>query len=380
MRVAIVRRTPRASFSMDVYADGLVSGLKAVKPEWEILELAPETAEQTKNSNAFLDGLKKYYQRYWNFPNILKKQKVDIFHIVDQTDGYLVSSLKSSGQPVIITCHDLINLVMPQSFKGRARFPMLSMTTWKLAIKGMEGAEHIVSVSSHTAKDTIENLEVDPKQITVVPNAVDSIFRTISTEEVKSFRQQIGISSQTMCLLNVGSNNLRKNVSTILKVVVLLKNQGLPVHFLKVGVKFNAEQEDFIQTHNLKDCVTYLGIPEEETLVKIYNAADVLLAPSSYEGFGLTLLEAMACGTPVIASNVTSLPEVVGNAGILVDPFDSEAIAFGVKRIYEDNSYRNSLIEKGLARAKLFTWEKTAEKIAAVYEESLKKKKHNFIG
>lgn len=375
MRVAIVRRAPRASFSMDVYADGLVSGLKAIKPEWEIIELAPQTPDNSKKSHAFFNGLKKYYQRYWKFPNFLRKQKVDVFHIMDQTDGYLVSWLKSSSAPVIVTCHDLINLVMPESFKGRARFPLLSMTTWKLAVKGMEGAEHIVSVSSHTAKDTIENLKVNPKQITVVPNAVDSMFRTISTEEVKSFRQQIGISPQTICLLNVGSNNLRKNVSTILKVVALLKNKGISVHFWKVGVKFNAEQEDFIQTHDLKNCVSYLGIPEEETLVKIYNSADVLLAPSSYEGFGLTVLEAMACGTPVIASNVTSLPEVVGDAGILVDHEDSSAIAKAVQHIHEDNTYRKSLIEKGLARAKLFTWEKTAEQIAAVYEQSLKNKK-----
>jgi glycosyltransferase involved in cell wall biosynthesis len=232
----------------------------------------------------------------------------------------------------------------------------------------MKEANHILSVSSHTKKDTIEHLKIPADKITVTPNAVDPIYRPVDRDRSQSFRQHQGISPETFCLLNVGSNNSRKNISGILEVVALLKQAGLPIHFWKVSADFNAEQKRFIEDHNLGDCITYLGKPDEETLVTIYNAADVLMAPSLYEGFGLTVLEAMACGTAVVTANVSSLPEVAGDAAILVDPLDNGAIAAAVQQLYEDPSYCQELVRRGLERAKQFTWENTAEQVARVYE------------
>ena len=171
--------------------------------------------------------------------------------------------------------------------------------------------------------------------------------------------------------MNVGSNNSRKNVSTFLEVLSVLKTLGLQIHFWKAGADFNSEQKDFIKNHHLEDSITYLGKPDEHTLVQIYSAADILVAPSLYEGFGMTVLEAMACGTPVISSNVTSLPEVAGDAAILVEPKDVQAIANAVCRL-KDDDYRNSLITKGLARVQKFTWENTAEQIIDVYKQIIK--------
>ncbi|MGB3637289.1 MAG: glycosyltransferase family 1 protein [Rivularia sp. (in: cyanobacteria)] len=372
MRVAILRRESKASFSMDVYADGLVKGLKAVRPNWEFIEVSPLINPTEKGKSGWMRGIWKYYERYWRYPRQLKNLDADIFHIIDHSDGYLVYWLNKFNKPNVVTCHDLINLLQPESFQGRASFPLISMTAWKYAIKGMQETEHIISVSSYTAKDVVENLDVNPKKITVIPDAVDSVFHPFSAEEIKSFRQQKGIDSETICLLNVGSNNSRKNVSTILEVLSVLKNQGLKIHFWKAGADFNSEQKDFIKNHNLENGITYFGKPDEHTLVRIYSAADVLVSPSLYEGFGMTVLEAMACGTPVISSNVTSLPEVAGDAAILVEPKDVQAIAKAVCRLQEDDAYRNSLITKGLARAKTFTWENTAEKIVNVYEQIIR--------
>ncbi|MEB3219545.1 MAG: glycosyltransferase family 1 protein [Nostocales cyanobacterium 94392] len=371
MRVAILRREPQASFSMDVYADGLVKGLKAVRPNWEFIEVSPSINPIEKGKSALFAGIWKYYERYWRYPHQLKNLDADVFHIIDHSDGHLVYSLNKFNKLNVVTCHDLINLLQPESFEGRARFPLISMTAWKYAIAGMKSAEHIISVSSYTAKDVVENLDINPQKITVVPNAVDAIFHPLSTDEITSFRQQQGINSE-ICLLNVGSNNSRKNVSTILKVLLLLKNQGLPVNFWKVGADFNSEQKDFIKNHSLEDNITYLGKPDDHTLVLIYSAADVLVAPSLYEGFGMTILEAMACGTPVISSNVTSLPEVAGDAAILLEPKDVQGIAKAVCRLHTDNEYRNSLITKGLARVETFTWEYTAEQMIKVYEQVLR--------
>lgn len=368
MRVAILRRSPQESFSMDVYANSLGRGLRAVRPNWTIIELYPDLERINPQQPAWLMGTQKYYERYWRYPRTLKNQEVDLFHIIDHTHGYLSRWLTRERRLNVVTCHDLINLIRPDTYKGRARFPLISMTAWRLAVEGMREANHILSVSSHTKKDTIEHLKIPADQITVTPNAVDPIYRPVDRETIQAFRQRQRISPETFCLLNVGSNNSRKNVDGILEAVALLKQAGLPIHFWKASADFNAEQMRFIQEHGLESCITYLGKPDEETLVTIYNAADVLMAPSLYEGFGLTVLEAMACGTAVITASVSSLPEVAGDAAILVDPTDTKAIAAAVQQLYADPSYCQELVRRGLERAKQFTWENTAEQVARVYE------------
>lgn len=369
MRVAIVRRAPKASFSMDVYADGLVSGLRAVRPDWDIVELVPAIAS-TKGAS-WLAGLQKYYQRYWSFPLTVKQQDVDLFHIIDHSDGHLAYWLQGTHKPIVVTCHDLINFLQPENISDQAKLPFVSTAVWKYAVKGMRQADHIVTVSAHTAKDVIRLMCVEPERLTVAPNAVEPLFHPLPQAEFAWVRQQHQIAPDTTCLLNVGSNHPRKNVFAILQALNALKTEGMPVQLLKTGADFTVEQKTFIQTHHLEPFITYLGKPDKTALIQIYNAADILVAPSLYEGFGMTILEAMACGTPVITSNVTSLPEVAGDAAIVVAPNDTAAIAQAVCQIREDSGLRHSLIEKGLVRVKSFTWEKTAEQIADVYEQLL---------
>lgn len=376
MRVAIVRRAPRASFSMDVYADGLVSGLKAVRPDWEITELTPNiTQNQTRNLqlSSLLNGLNKYYQRYWQYPQDLRKQEVDIFHVIDHSDGHLCRWLKKTGKPVVVTCHDLVNFVQPENGRGRSLIPAISMPVWKFSVEGICEADRIITVSEHTAKDVEKILNIKFQELTVVPNAVEPIFRPISQIEIDDFRTQHKIAPGTMCILNVGSNHPRKNVLTILKVVETLVEKGLPVHFFKTGEQWTEELKTFIDDRNLSNNITHLGKPDKDTLVKIYNSADILLAPSLYEGFGMTILEAMSCGTPAIASNVSSLPEVAGDAAIFVDPLNIPEIVEAVCRLHNEPELRQSLIDKGLSRAKRFTWEKTAEQVADIYASFVNK-------
>lgn len=369
MRIGILRPIPQFSFSMDVYASGLISGLKAVKPDWEIIEFTPKLSD---SHNPIVRGINKYRQRYWRYPRELQQQSdIDLFHIIDHSDGHLLYWLKNLPQPKIITCHDLINLTQPETFKGRSLVPIVSMTSWKFAIAGMKYADRIITVSSHTAKDVTHCLNIPQPQITTIPNAVDSQFKILTQQKISSFRRNKGLSDRDLVVLNVGSNNLRKNITTILEAIAILKRQNCPIHFWKAGADFNSEQKSFIAARGLTDCVTYLGKPNPEELSEIYNAADVLVAPSLYEGFGLTILEAMACGTPVITSNVTSLPEVAGDAAILVKPTDINGIVSSLSRLQKEPLLRQSFIDKGLARVKQFTWEKTAIQVARVYQKAL---------
>lgn len=326
----------------------------------------------SRSSRSWQTRLHKYYERFWKFPNTVhrtvRQNKSDIVHIIDHSDGHLACVLKN--QATVITCHDLINYFYPQNLQGSVQIPWISNALWRRSIHGMKHANHIVTVSQQTAQDVTQILGISPAQMTVVPNATSG-FHPLFPLEREVLRQHYQLSADTTCLLNVGSNHPRKNISTILQVIQQLKIQQIPIQFWKVGEDFTAEQQSWIQAHHLQSCVTYLGKPDQPTLLQLYNAADMLLAPSTHEGFGITLLEAMACGTPVITGNTSAMPEVVGDAGVLIDPLNVEAIAAAILHLRRDSTYRQTLIQKGLERVKTFTWEAVAEAIAQRYESLL---------
>lgn len=370
MRVIIVRTMQE--FSMDVYANGIISGLKTVRPDWEIVDLAPCNYDRT--SSSLLLRVIKYYERFWRFPRLVRQQSADVFHIIEPAEAHIVYWLQKTAKTVVVTCHDLINFYYSGNLQGSVQLPFVSKNVWLFAVKGMKYANHIFSVSCVTAKDTTKLLNIEPAKITVTPNAVEPIYRQLSLSEIESFYQNHNCNAQTTYLLNVGANHPRKNIFTILESLNILKQKEISFKFWKVGADFTDEQKQYIQEHQLENYITYFGKPDKKTLVEIYNAADMLIAPSLHEGFGITILEAMACGTPVITSNTSAMPEVAGDAAILVNPQEPQAISQAVVRLHNDAIYYQELVDKGLSRAKLFTWEKTAEKLADVYEKLLANK------
>lgn len=375
MRVMIVRRVPGSTFSMEVYADNLVAGLKAVRPDWTIEETAPipwSKPDQLWRSGI---GLRKYYETFWRHPRAVSQLNADIFHIIDQCDGHIAYWLKRKGKLAVITCHDLVQFVYPEILRDQSRIPALSMAMWRYSIRGIHQCDHVISVSTNTVQDIDRFLHINPEQTSVVFNGVETQYRVLDLAARSALRQQYAPSEKAICLLNVGSTHQRKNILTVLKVVKNLRDKGFPVCLWRTGEKFTQEQQNFIQQYQLEKNIVHFGNPDKNLLVQIYNAADILLAPSLYEGFGLTVLEAMACGLPVIASNRSSFPEVVGNAAILVEATDVGSISASISQIHQDAQYRQQLIERGLARAKLFHWNDTAEKIAQVYEKIYSKVK-----
>lgn len=379
MRVMIVRRVPGSTFSLEVYADNLVAALKTVRPNWDIAEIAPipwNTRDKLYLSGL---GLKKYYETFWRHPRAVSRLDADIFHVIDQSDAHIAYGLHRANKPVVVTCHDLVQFIYPEILKDQSRIPALSMAMWKYSVSGMEKAEHVITVSSNTAKDVSQMLDIKLDQITVAPNGTNPEFRVLPDVEVAEIREQYKRSPDTVYLLNVGSTHQRKNILTVLNVLKTLKEKEVPVCLWRTGGAFTKEQKAFIQEHELEPYIYDFGNPDKARLIQIYNAADILLAPSLYEGFGLTVVEAMACGLPVITSNVSSLPEVAGDAAVLIDPLNVEAIIEAIFKIKQDPSYRDQLIEKGLVRAKFFSWLKTAEQVAQVYEKVLLKKSSALV-
>ena len=369
VRIAILRREPRASFSMDVYADGLVRGLRAVRPDWDILELQPSPT--VPGGNPWWTGVQKYYRRYGQFPRAARRCEVDLFHITDHSDGHLAYELCHTGQPVVVTCHDLINWLQPENIRDQARLAPVSRAIWKYAVRGLRRADQIITVSHHTAQDVVRLLKVNPLGVTPVANGVDPAFRPLPAAAIATIRRRYQIDPDQFCLLHVGSNHPRKNVLALLRVLHQLRDEGWPVRLIKAGAAFNREQSALIADQALAHHLIHLERPDQAQLVDLYNAADLLVPPSLYEGFGITPLEVMACGTPVVTSNVTSLPEVVGAAGIMVDPHRLEAIAGAVRQLMQSEPERQRLIQLGQARVQDFTWEATAAQVAQVYEKLL---------
>ena len=186
----IVRRVPRSTFSLDVYADNLVAALKIVRPNWEIAEIAPIPWNSPDKLWQSGTNIKKYYETFWRHPRAVSHEDADIFHIIDQSDAHVAYGLHQAQKPIVVTCHDLVQFVYPEILNDRARFPALSMASWKYSVRGMKSADRVITVSNHTAKDVHELLAIEQHQITAIPNGVDADFCPLPSAEVAAIRQQ----------------------------------------------------------------------------------------------------------------------------------------------------------------------------------------------
>jgi glycosyltransferase involved in cell wall biosynthesis len=222
----------------------------------------------------------------------------------------------------------------------------------------------VIAVSDSSRKDFLRFTDYPPERVRVVPNGVSEHFQPPTGPP------RTPPESGQARILHVGHCGPYKNVEGILQALPLIsRRMGTPVVFNKVGGAFTDGQRTLIGRLGIADQVRHVGTVPLADLPRMYAAADVLLLPSLYEGFGLTALEAMACGTPVVASDAGSLPETVGDAGLLVAPTDVEAIADAVVRVVTDAPLRVALRQRGLERARSFTWERTARETLAVYRE-----------
>lgn len=277
-----------------------------------------------------------------------------LLHFPNQHFGRFAPFLRS---PFLITVHDV----------ARFKFHLAKETLGEriglwLDKRGIRLASFIIAVSKFTQKELIKLFKVSPEKVTVVYNGIDhDVFHPKD-------RRPLGCPY----LIYAGSERPRKNLGRLLEAFAEVKKEFPALKLVKVGeagrnLKFRQSIRAKIKKLGLEKEVVFVGHPEDEKLAEYYSGASCLVYPSLYEGFGFPPLEAMACGCPVVASRVSSIPEVVGNAGLLFEPHNVEEMATAIRRALTDEELRKRLISRGFERARNFTWEKTAEKTWRVY-------------
>lgn len=295
----------------------------------------------------------------------LRKEEASIWHATNQS----LSFITHGHHPAVVTVHDIIELLEPQS-----RAATLAA---RYLYRGIKTASHVIAVSLYTAKTIQEALGITTDAITVIPNGVDDDFHHIADFDNSigslRLRQELGISPDQKIVLAVSSDHPRKNTATTVRAFAQAYKQDPRLILIKVGEPgLPAGREALlaeIDRLDIRSQVRIINSVSHGRLNELYNAADVFIYPSRFEGFGLPPLQAMAAGTPVITSNATSLPEVVGDAAITHDPDDVEAYAASITRLTQDTAYANGFKEKGLAQAKRFSWEAAAQAEVAVYQQ-----------
>ena len=297
-------------------------------------------------------------RRYSN----LVKSKVkngNVKHIVYQNLAYLLNLVDL--EKTIVTCHDLIPWVYE---KDRSPF-------WKANINGLKKADRIITVSSFSKNEIINHLKYPADKIHVIPNAVDHSIYYKNPD--KTILNRLNIARDDPIILYVGSEEPRQNVDKLIKAFAKLKNKIPNAKIIKIGDSnlLGTREKLFklINELNLQKDVIFAGSVPEKELPQWYNAADLLVYPCDYAGFGLPPLEAMACGTPVITSNTTSLPEVVGDAGIMIDPADINKLSQEIYSVLTDKDLQKDMSKKGLKRASRFNWDKSASETLEIYEK-----------
>ena len=258
----------------------------------------------------------------------------------------------------VVTVHDLSPLEHPEWYDWKyAQF-----YRWLLP-RLLNRVPFVITVSEFTKACVLDRFKLLPDQVIVTPLGVDKRFTPLPLENIREVLLRYGL--ETPYFIAVSSISRRKNLKRVIEGWKIANLHGIKLVIVGAkGLAFAGKSEV-----PLDSSVKYIGYVPDEDLPALYAGALGALYLSLYEGFGLPALEAMACGTPLLASDVTSLPEVVGDAGLLVDPYDIEAIAYGIRRIAEDHTLREKLRRKGLERAKLFTWERTAEVTWVSFQE-----------
>ncbi len=292
----------------------------------------------------------------------LARSRVDLFHV--QNVAPLLCPTR-----IVITLHDI-------AYERYPRFlPADMVSTLRRRVPPtLRRAAAIITDSEASKREIVAYYRVPPDNVTVALLAADPVFRPLGDEaRLAGVRERHAFGEHYILFVGDPLQG-RKNVKTLVEAYVRLRRAGAIAHRLVLtGSRETLGSDIFaaVRAARREDDLVFTGRVSDEELVALYNGADLFVYPSFYEGFGLPPLEAMACGTPVVTSNVSSLPEVVGDTALTVDPFDVEALAAAIARVLHDHELRARLSAQGLARAASFSWEATARTILRVYHQTL---------
>lgn len=299
-------------------------------------------------------------RQQWAIPRLLRQLgPVDLYHSTYLQMPYSVRL------PAVLTFYDLIPLQHPETVSRRARFFFQLLLSMALS-----SATEVVSISEAARQDLLARFKVAPERVTTTPLAADARFRAQSAEEIARVRAAYALPEEMV--LYVGINKPHKNLPRLVQAFAHLAGQGSRAVLVLAGPWDDRypQVKETIAALGMGEHVRILGRVEEGDLPALYAAATVFVLPSQYEGFGLPVLEAMACGAAVACSNSSSLPEIAGEAALTFDPLDVQAMASAMQRLLEDEALRRHLVEAGRAQAARFSWANTAGATLAVYRRA----------
>lgn len=313
--------------------------------------------------------------RLIKYPLLAAQVQADVYHIMDHSHAHL--SLSLPGQRTVITCHDIIPL-LAKSGKIAIAAEGMAKHTFVVRLACLRRAARIIAVSESTKQGLVHEAGIPESRIAVIHNGLDACFQPAASQEQQqveriAMRASHRLPEDARVVLQVATKNKYKNTSLLIKALAAVnKSASLksPVWLLRLGADLFPEEKDLVHSLGLEKFVVQTGhLASDEAVVRLYRAADLLAFPSFWEGFGWPPLEAMGCGLPVIASKVASIPEVVGDAGILIDPYDVTELSSAIERVLDQEDLRTDLIQKGLARSKKFSWMQAAAKTVSVYRD-----------
>jgi glycosyltransferase involved in cell wall biosynthesis len=296
-------------------------------------------------------------------PWAIKREGIRLFH----APHYVLPALVPCRS--VVTIHDCIHLMFPQYLPNRLALSY-ARASMSLASKR---ATRVLTVSESSKRDLLRFMNLPADKIDVIYNAYDERFGVEPREEdVVRVAERYQLHDEFV--LYAGNVKPHKNLTRLIEAFHIVRNRGLDqLKLVLIGDEISkyASLRRAVHQHQLHKYVRFLGFVPEETLAVMYRLAGVFVFPSLYEGFGLPPLEAMASGTPVVTSNVSSLPEVAGDAALLVDPYDPNAIAGGMYEVLTDQAVRRRLKEMGPVRARQFSWEASARRVRDIYREAV---------
>jgi len=368
VRIAIDARKLR-DYGIGTYVRNLLRHLARIDRSTEYvlftqpadIELGSELGE---NFRAVVERAGAYSVReQLTIPMDLRRERIDLFH----APHYVLPPLTPCKS--VVTIHDCIHLRFPQYLPNSFAYAYARSSLWVATHR----ASRVLTVSEASKRDILRYFHVPEAKIDVIYNAIDDrLGEPLRDEEIGQVRERYQLNDPFV--LYAGNIKPHKNLERLIEAFHMLRRGGLEqVKLLIIGdeVSQYATLRRAVHRHKLHKHVRFFGFVPDKTLAALYRLASVFVFPSLYEGFGLPPLEAMASGTPVITSNVSSLPEVVGDAALLIDPYDSAEIANAIRRVLTEPALAADLRQRGLARVKDFSWERSVARVRDIYQEVL---------
>jgi glycosyltransferase involved in cell wall biosynthesis len=308
------------------------------------------------------ENVAKLWFEQISFPRACLDEGVDVLHVPYFAPPFL------GANRTLVTIHDLIPLLLP-AYRGS----LLVRTYTRLVAAAARRASAIVTDSQASKNDILRLLRVPAERVRVVHLAADKTFKPVSSaDRLEEVRHKYGLPEEY--LLYFGGFDQRKNLESLIAAFASIGAELRGRIHLVIAGHLPSQDSDFfphprrlVEQQGVQDSVVLAGWVEEKDKPALYSGATLFVFPSLYEGFGLPVLEAMSCGTAVIASNSTSLPEITGDSALLVDPHDTEGLAAAITLLLEDVTRREELASKGLERARLFSWDKTVAQTMEAY-------------